>query len=358
MGYEVLDADGSGRAVTPVPGAAAEVVALEDLPDPRAGLDEAPRPARQAPVWLARRLPEVRRSQGASTPSRPWRLLAGLCAACAVAGVIVGMVWSGHHASQVRLAEARGAVSAFATLVSANRVPTSQGPAADLSVRVYNVGSSPLKLVTTPRDARLTFTSPEVSISSGTDTVKPNTSETVTTRILLDCDKTDALQATVPVAPPDGTVHQLAVANDESQPLPVPAELCNERPGQYQTLDVNLGGTLAHPLLRLQNATTRDVTASWAFEGGSGGFGPDRRDVQLTSDPALPLILGPHEARTVALNVVVRSCGADKPLEEYTSLGFVNLHVQFTDGWQEPDYGADGVDLSAIVGAAVQRACG
>jgi hypothetical protein len=95
------------------------------------------------------------------------------------------------------------------------------------------------------------------------------------------------------------------------------------------------------------------------YDVGSGGFAPDRRDVQLTSEPALPLTLGPHEQRTIALRIIVHGCGTNKPLEEYQGLGYMNLQAQFgnapNDDQTQP---VSGVDLSAVVGAALQRSCG
>ncbi|WP_426563896.1 hypothetical protein ACPPVT_21400 [Angustibacter sp. McL0619] len=358
MGYEELDSDGAGRAATPASSQPIDVIALDDLPDPRAGLDDRTSTTRRPPPWLERVLRRATRGVAATSNSHPWRWLGGLTAVTATAGLVLGVLWSGHQAERARVAEARGAVSAFATVGNYDRVQTSEGPAADFSIRVYNVGSTPLRLVTTARDLRLTYFTPQVSLSSGTDVIAPQASETVISRLLLDCDNTDPVSLSVPVRPPDGSLHQLTVADsDNGLSWPTPKDLCNQLDSNEQALDAGLGGTLAKPTLQLRNTGNQQLTVDWQFDLGSG-FGPDRRDVQLSSRPALPLTLQPSQTREVALTLTVSGCGSNRPIENYTSLGFVNLRAHVgpvsQDGGDTP---VSGVDLSAVVGAALQRSC-
>jgi hypothetical protein len=218
-----------------------------------------------------------------------------------------------------------------------------------------------LRLAVSTPDQQLSYLRPRVTLSSGASVVAPHSSQTVISRVLLDCHNLQTIRPTVTVLAPDGSAHRLQVQDDGSGTvLPTPADLCDQLDADQPAVDVELGGTLASPTLQLTNTTSRPMTVNWDYEVGSGGFSPDRRDVQLLSTPALPLTLQPHQQRRAALRVVVHGCGADKPIADYSSLGFMNLSVHVSDGIQsdaDAQQPVSGVDLTAIVGAALQRSC-
>ena len=219
-----------------------------------------------------------------------------LAGGTAAIGLVLGLVWSGHHADQVREAQARSTVNALASFQSVNRIRTGQGPAVELAVDVFNVGALPIAVVTSPSQTRLSYDTPVVTSMSGTQQIAPGTSMPVTARLLLACDSREPIELAVPVQAPDGDVHRLPMQTAQWQSADLfPADLCNQSDDERQPLEANVAGTLLHPTLELRNWTADPMTVTWG-SGGQPGLAEFLEKVDLRLTPALPLTLRPERA--------------------------------------------------------------
>ena len=187
MGYEVLGSDGGNAGLPRADVPASDVVALDDLPAPEADPD-ARRPPRRLPLPLQRVRDRAAPRLSAGVMAHATRTTWALAGGTAAVGLVLGLVWSGHHAAQVREAQARSTVNALASFQSVNRIRTGQGPAVELAMDVFNVGALPITVVTSPSQTRLSYDTPVVTSMSGAQQIAPGTSMPVTARLLLACD--------------------------------------------------------------------------------------------------------------------------------------------------------------------------
>ena len=131
-----------------------------------------------------------------------------------------------------------------------------------------------------------------------------------------------------------------------------PADLCNQSDDARQPLEANVTGTLLHPTLQLRNWTAEPMTVTWGSEGQ-----PDLAEflekVDLRLTPSLPLTLRPNERRNVRLSITTRGCPQGVSLDDLN--GYSNLMLHGTG--QYGQVGEAWVQVTAVLGAALQRAC-
>ncbi|GAA4350208.1 hypothetical protein [Angustibacter luteus] len=352
MGYEVLGSDGGNLGLPTADVPASDVIALDDLPTPE---PEAPtqRPPRRLPLPLQRVRDRAAPRVSASLAAHATRTTAVLAGGTAAVGLVLGLVWSGHHGDQVREAQARSTVNALASFQSVNRIRTGQGPAIELAVDVFNVGALPIALVTSPAQTRLSYDTPVVTSLSGAQEIAPGTSTPVTARLLLACDSRTPIELAVPVRAPDGEVHRLPMQSSQWQSASLfPADLCNQSDDARQPLEANVAGTLLRPTLELRNWTADPMTVTWG-SGGQPGLAQFLEKVDLRLTPALPLTLRPNEQRTLRLSVTAHGCPQGVSLDDLN--GYSNLMLHGSGG--SGQVGEAWVQVTAVLGAAMQRAC-
>ncbi len=338
MGYEVLDA-GRTQGADPAHGGLGpvDVVALEDLPDPH---DQATGPSSpRLPRWLTRR-PEHLTPQVAAA-------LVGV----AVLGLVAGGWWAARRAAADQQAGARASVSAFALVVGVDSHDSEAGKVADFSLRVYNVGALPLTVVVSDNQSRPPQGEPLVSLVTGDGTVRPGRDALVRARVPLNCESQEALRLRVPVRSPDGTVHRVDARDGDQGALAQSAQaLCAQ--GDYvDPMPVQLTGSLSQPVLELSNTTDRPLTVS--LDSGSPLTQAASEYLALTTHPALPLVVPPNASERLQVRIDVQGCHRDLgPLAD-GGAGYLGLRIEgVPDGMTQT-----GVDVSTLVGAALERSC-
>jgi hypothetical protein len=339
VGYEVLDsgraqrtADGAQGAPGPV-----DVVALDDLPDPG---DDAFKPMpRQLPRWLTTR------------PKQLTAKVAAVLATAAVLGVVGGAWWADHRADVAQLARARSAVNAFSLVVGVDGHDAGTGHVADLTLRVFNLGAQPLTIVPSKSGARLSATSPIVSLITGDGTVRPGRDALVRVQLPLDCNALQSLRVRVPVRSPDGTVHPVDARSNDQGGLDVnPQGVCMQD-DYVDPLPVSLTGSLTRPMLELTNTTDRPVTVS--LDSGSPLTQESSEFLALTTRPALPTVVPAGATKRLSVRIDVQGCHRDLAALSYGGIGFLSLRVEGApDGLTQT-----GIDLSTLVGASLERSC-
>jgi hypothetical protein len=338
VGYEVLDAGRAGeRDVADHAHGPVDVVALDELPLPEAG--GGPRVPRQLPPW-------VRSAARQLTPT--------VAAALAVA-VLTGLgagTWVTHRrAEAAQEARARGVVSAFAVVAGVDTYPSDAGQVADFTLRVFNVGDRPVTVAVSDARRRGPTPEPVFSLVTGDGTLRPGRDALVRARVTLDCDGLQALRLQVPVRSADGRLHDVPVRDDEHVGISQsPQALCS-RDEYVDPLPVRLTGSLRDPVLELTNSTEQPLTIS--LDSGSPLTQASSEYLALTTRPALPLVIAPNSTRRLALQLAVQGCHRDLgPLSD-GGLGYLGLRIEGNpDGVVQT-----GVDLSALVGAALERSC-
>jgi hypothetical protein len=337
VGYEVLDGGGATSAVTDRGRGQIEVVALEDLPHP--DVDRGPRRPPRFPPWLVTTLRQV-------TPA-----LAVAFAVAVLAGVAAG-AWVAHRrAAAADEASARNAASAFAIVAGIDSYASGTGQVADVTLRLFNVGARPITVATSDPGADPSRTAPVVRLINGDGTLLPGRDALVRAVVALDCDSAGPFQITVAVRSQDGTLHDVAVRDDEHVGLTRSASAMCSRDDYADPLPVRLTGSLRSPSLQLSNTTDRPLTIS--LDSGSPLTQAASEYLAVTTLPALPLVMAPNSEQHLSLRLTVQGCHRDLgPLQDGGS-GYLGLRIEGSpDGPVQT-----GVDVSALVGAALERSC-
>lgn len=337
MGYEVLDAggarDGGGAGLAPI-----DVVALDDLPDP-AGPSGRPPGRPRIPPW-------ARRAAARLTPVLAVVLVAALSLGLA------GGAWFAHRRSvSVQEAAARSTVSAFALAVGFDGdVGTDEQTVGTVAVRVFNVGGRSLSIAAAQGVGALVDTASRVTVITGDGLVQPGRDALVRVRVPVHCDAPTAVHLSVPVRSPDGTLHELPVRDTDQGVLTQVSQAVCARTEPIDPVSVQLVGTLSRPVLQVTNASDRPVTVGLAE--GSALMPTASMHLTLTPEPALPVTVPARGSRQVALRLQVRGCHRDLAALADGGAGYFGLQIQGPEELNQM-----GVDVSAIVGAALERAC-
>ena len=366
MGYEVLDVGASqaplGRGGVPgqgaVPGQGGvprvrrpddpEVVDLAALPAPR----QAPGYARsrvRGPAWLA------------SPTAIRTRTAVGLLLVLSV-GLVGGGAWTGWHQQQQRVAEQRATLAVTALTDSWTRLRWTRRPVVDVVVRVVNTGPLAVDVVASSFGERRRTGGPYVRALAGGLRVAPGGELAVSLLQRLDCWSSSPMSLDLPVRTADGEVHQVPVRRGGPQRL-VPRQVCAEAAGDL-AVSASLAGSLSQPAVELRNGTSGPVTVSLDPASPLGRTAP-APPVTVSTAPPLPITIPPYSLRLVRIDVRARDCTAGMAeLEWSTGEGVLALvgRSGAPDPGGEPSTDAARlplqVDLTALVGAAVQRRCG
>ncbi len=351
MGYEVLDADGAANTLSGAPHPPTDVVALDDLPAPRT--EPSPRASRtrlprrdRTPTGPARRL-------GLDRLAHTSRLAWLLVAAALVVGVAAGSWWTAKHGADVRRAAARSTVTAFATTLEVNPVLGDAGQMADIRIRVFNLGSQPLRILASPSSDQPSVARPLISVVTGTGTVAPGKDAIAAARVPLDCQSDQPLQVRLPVASPDGTPRQLTLTTpQDSVAESMQRDLCFVQ--GVVPFEASLSGTLDRTRLDLRNNSDEPITVS--LDSGSPLTQDASTFLSLTTVPKLPVTVPPKTTRRLALAVTAEVCRSDiQTLTENGGFGYLSFQTESRGVIR--DGSSVGVDASPLVGAAIAKAC-
>jgi hypothetical protein len=354
MGFEVLDV-GAGDEASAPPGPPRprrpdepDVVDLETLPPPRSERDD-DRWQPPGPAWL-----------GSRTAVR-MRTTVGLLVVL-TAGLLAGGAWAGHHQRQQNVAEQRAALAVTALTDSWTRLRWTRRPVVDVVVRLLNAGPLPVDVVPSsfgdPRPSGSAF----VRSLAGGLRVGPGRELAVSVLQRLDCASASALALEIPVRTADGVVHQVPVRRGGPERL-VPRELCAEAPGDL-AVSAALSGSVGNPVLELRNGTSRRMTVAidpTSPVARAAGMLP----VSVSTEPALPTTVPAYSTAVIRVGVRARHCTADlADLEAAAGSGVLGLIGRDADVEAHRTSAADAVrlelqvNLSALLGAALQRDCG
>ncbi|MFC6007043.1 hypothetical protein [Angustibacter luteus] len=338
MGYEVLDAEG-GQVDLP----------RADLPPTELGPappDGTPAPPDGSPA----RRPRPRRPEVTATTS-----LAVLLGGSLLVGAIAGGLWASRHAGLNEQAAQASQLSVVAIVTNVDAVRAER--VADFTVKVVNAGPRPLDLVTSgpaerPRDGHQV-----VQSLGGAVTVPAGGSLSANIRLRVDCaSKTDPRSLLrVPLRTSDGTVHQVAVADQDVLDSGYPVDSPCASPDD-PVLQAHLTGSVSRPQLTLHNNADSDVSVTLDTEHSPFVAQTTNFSV-LRLSPALPQVLGPKQTLTLTLSLTPWSCPRSLSEVVDTQLSpYVVLRAGTPDApalLQEPV----GLDLSTVWGAALAREC-
>ena len=336
MGYEVLDSRGlaTSRPDDESP-TAVDVVDLGASPHP---IDEPPPSPR--PVVRQRLTAAV--TSAIKAPMTARRVAVLSVAALAIGAVVSGVVVRRHEEDQQRLAQ-NAALSVTAVLHDFLPGDFGANPIATVIADLKNYGPVPVRLVTTPDDqqdgvhVRLVSTPPEVA---------PGSTARVSLSVPIDCDgKGTDPTFTVALRTGDQRRHEVPV---ELNGVSVRSVYCDR--GHSQDMQAAVVGSISRPLLRLTNDSDRTrVFLVKADEQPVGTvLGPL---IRITTLPAGPVDVPPGRSVEVRLQVSAREC----PRDLSTLAAFSSLLIDEVSGGTSST--GMGVDIGALVGAAVARAC-
>jgi len=341
MGFEVLDVGTRqpppvGSAWTGSHSADADVVDLDALPEPPPD-DDLPGPG--GPSWLRR--PTVTRGR-----------LALALVAVLVTGLVVGAAWAGRVHERERAVERSATLAVTALADSWTRVPWTRRPVVDVVVRLVNTGPLPVDVVGSTLGDRPRTGRPYVRPLIGGLRVDPGDELSISVLQRLDCSSTVPVSLAVPVRTADGVVHQVPVRRGGVEGL-VPQQACQE--GQDLGVTVRLAGSLDRPVIELRNPSSGPVIVTVDPLVPLG----QARPVLVSTTPRLPVDVDPG-SRRLALSIRAPACIAD-PAEVQAAgdLALVarSLPSEASIGLPAPARQSLRLDVSALVGAAVQRAC-
>jgi hypothetical protein len=350
MGFEVLDVGAPESApARSDPGHARptgtpDVLDLDTLPEPAD--DEGYRPRRvTVPSWL--------RSRTVRGPSAVVALLAVL-----LVGLVSGAAWAGHRHEQQRTAERAATLAVTALSDSWTRVPWTRRPVVDIVVRLVNTGPLPVDVVGSTLGDRPRTGRPYIRPLAGGLRVDRGGELAISVLQRIDCSSTAPLSIEVPVRTANGVVHDVAVRRGGPNRL-VPEQLCDEATEDLG-VTVAVRGSLDHPVVEVRNPTsTQIVLATDSLLPLS-----QARPVSVSTAPRLPVAVGPDATRRLALSIRTTSCIRDSAqLQAAGNLSLIAWVVPATSGGSTVDtsFGRRQpleLDVSALVGAAAQRACG
>lgn len=330
MGYEVLDASGqtAGEPAGAVP-APRDVVDLGD-----AALATGPAPARR----------RVR-------PTTPVLLVGAL-----VAGAVLGAAVSRHSAQQRADAADRAALTVAATSTSVAPFVLPIGMGARLQVTVTNLGPLAVDVEASDRtrsDTAQGTREPVVTVLGARTSIAPGTAASVEMRVPVDCRAGHRIRTTLPVRTADGAHHDVPVAlPDDGRP---PATICPPLNGVPE-LRATLLGTVLLPMLQLSNNTDDPMRVRLPPQQLS----PDGSAavIEVVTRPQLPTTIQPHDQLSVHLRFVPHGCVRD--LQDLQRLDIATLTVSPTRLRPGRPLLSDDVpvDVTAVVAAAMVRACG
>jgi hypothetical protein len=349
MGFEVLDVGAPASTPTrSTPGdvrsaVEPDVLDLDGLPEPAE--PDGYRPRRLGvPSWL--------RGRTVRGPSALAALLAVL-----LVGVVSGAAWAGHRHEQQRTAERAATLAVTALADSWTRVPWTRRPVVDVVVRLVNTGPLPVDVVGSNLGDRPRTGRPYVRPL--TDGLRVNRGGELAISVLqrIDCSSTTPLSIEVPVRTADGTVHPVTVLRGGPERL-VPQQVCDEATEDLG-VTVTLQGSLDHPVAEIRNPTsTQIVLATDSLLPLS-----QARPVSVSTTPRLPVAVAPNASRRLALSIRTWSCIKDGArLQAAGRLSLLAWVVPASSGGSTVDtsFGRRQpleLDVSALVGAAAQRAC-
>lgn len=344
MGYEVLDVGAPEAPVAPVapvsgprPSATPEVVDLEFLPEAA---------STQAPLLAPSRL--LGRT---AVRTRTALVLLVVLAA----GAVGGATWASSEQRRERAAEREATLAVTALADSWTRVRWIERPVVDVVVRLVNTGPLAVEVVGTsygdpPRRGGLF-----VRELGGGLRVAAGGELAVSVLKRIDCGSAVPLSLEIPVRTADGVVHQLPVRRGGPDRL-IPRVVC-EQTSEDLSVMAELTGSLQRPVIELRNPLPRPATI---LPDPAQPIGASRA-ITITTRPLLPLDLPSGAVRRVALEVRARACLRDSV--DIQTAGHTNLVAlsevpgsgqgSSLDTLRQPIP----LDLSAVVGAAVQRAC-
>jgi hypothetical protein len=168
----------------------------------------------------------------------------------------------------------------------------------------------------------------------------------------VDCASRQRLRLELPVQADDGSRHEIDTRMEvASDTFPTGTDLCQQN--GHQTLSADLAGTFADPLLRVSNTSAEPVRVAIDAIGAAGS----RQDVDISTRPALPIVLRPGQAQSLHVVVRIRSCTI-APADTTNGSGYLQLSAEpARSGVTRPPQVSSGVDLTAVIGAAVARRC-
>jgi hypothetical protein len=361
MGFEVMDVGDSDAAPTPTgPGRPRrpdepDVVDLETLPPPRPGSGYAGwQPP--APAWLS------------SPTAVRTRSVVGLLVVLG-AGLVTGGAWAGEHQRQQHAAEQQATLAVTALTDSWTRLRWTRRPVVDVVVRLLNAGPLAVDVVPSSFGDRRPSGSPFVrSLASGLR-VGPGRELAISVLQRLDCSSSSPISIELPVRTADGVVHRVPVRRGGPERL-VPREVCADAAGDL-AVSAALAGSVGNPVVEVHNGTSRPIRISLdptSPVARASGLLP----VTVSTAPALPTTVPAYSMSVIRLSVRARDCHADvADLQAAAGTGVLGLIGRTMDDGSDADSDADPdtdssdsmrlpleVDLSALLGAALQRDCG
>lgn len=354
MGYEVLDV-GAPQA-PPGPGGAPRI----RRPDEPDVIDLSVLPAQRSAPVSARSRPPGPAWLTSPTAVRT-RTAVGL-AVVLVAGLLGGGAWTGRHQRQERVAEERATLAVTALTDGWTRLRWTRRPVVDVVVRVVNTGPLPVDVVPSAFGERRRTGRPYVRALAGGLRVPPGEELTVSLLQRLDCWSSSPVSLDLPVRTADGVEHQVQVRRGGPDRL-VPRQVCTEAAGDL-AVSASLAGSLTNPVVELRNGTSGPVTVALDPASPLGRTSPSP-PVAVSTTPGLPITVPPYSLRLVRIDIRARDCTADMAQLQWAT-GDGTLQLVGRSGAPEPagDPPTDAarlplqVDLTALVGAALQRRCG
>ncbi len=338
MGYEVIDTgrttDGGGAGLGPI-----DVVSIDDLPDPHEHAGRPPGPPR-LPDW-------VRRTAARISPA-----LAIVLASALAAGIGTGAWFSHRRAVATQESAARAGVNAFALAVGLDSGASTEPGKEQIvvAVRIFNVGHRPFSVAAAKGVGALVDTGSRVTVITGDGVVRPDRDALVRVRVPLHCDAMEAIKVSVPVRSEDGSLHQLTVRDtDQGMLTQTPQAICSQA-ANVEPISARLTGTLSQPVLELTNSTDTPVTVT--LDSGSPLTQAASQYLAVTTRPGMPATVAAGATRRLALRLDVQGCHHDLgPLAD-GRFSYFGLRVDGADAVSQV-----GVDVSALVGAALERSC-
>ena len=348
MGFEVMDARGASPTSTstepPIPVDLADEAHVVDLGVPHEPTGDGP------PSWRVR-FGQLR--------SRGDGLLLPVAAALVLGALLGGFVAGQRSAADQR--DARASQLAVVAQVESSSVAELRGTVrAELTARVTNAGPEPVALATAPRGTDPNRLAPVVV--TGPDQLGPGASSVVRVQVLLACGSATMPEVALQVRTADGRGHPVALQSTAAAAGTLSALCADARGSGPASVRARLGGTTTRPVVTVAN--DGDVVVGVSFASVVSKGSPDVEGlVTVLTAPAMPLIVGAHGERSVAVTVRARRCVRDfATLGQLTDISFPALIVTDSNGRVLQGGGsgptATSVDLSLLVSQAVARACG
>ncbi|MEO7745477.1 MAG: hypothetical protein ABIV05_04550 [Actinomycetota bacterium] len=348
MGFEVMDAHGA----TPTSSSTDPLVPFDLADDGRHVVDlgESHEPAGEGPPSWRGSFDRLR-SHGGD--------LVLPVAVALVVGALLGGFVAGQRSGAARL-DARASQLAVVAQVESSSVAELSGTVrAELTARVTNAGPEPVAVATEPLGTDPNPLTPVVV--TGPDRLGPGASSVVRVQVLLACGSATMPEVALQVRTADGRGHPVALQSTAAAAGTL-TSLCADARGTGPVVRARLGGTTSRPVVTVAN--DGDVVVGVSFASVVSKGTPDVEGlVTILTSPAMPLIIGAHGERSVAVSVRARRCVRDvATLGGLSDISYPALIVTDSNGRVLQGGGsgpsASSVDLSLLVSQAVARACG